>query len=614
MSIEAPPAYHRVDPDALCLSCLAVGDQAAGCRVCGFDERMPPASPLHLTPRSILHGQYLLGRVLGQGGFGITYLAWDLNLDVAVALKEYLPTDFASRTAGRSNVTPYGDDGPMNFGYGLEAFEAEARTLARCYVLPGVVDVLNYFRENGTGYIVMHYLRGRTLRDHLRERGTPLPYEEAIAVMLPLLIALQEVHRLGLVHRDISPDNIYICDSGRVCLLDFGAARNAVRDRSKSLSVQFKVGYTPEEQYRRQGVQGPWTDVYAAAATLYRVMTGVVPQPALDRLQSDQLQTPSALGVTMPREAERALLRALAVHAEQRYRSVEAFLQDLAPEALIAANAAGSGLGVPSGALTPGALAGRSGQKASGALEAIGGTLASTVRWSAGMIADVGRLARATLDAALRRTGVGGGAGAGAGSVARERAIREQLALLWPVTLVSITLKDPHLPAGPEHGPLDVYAREETRDVRFEAVLQNNFAGIRSLRGTLGATFINPRGVAQVASDANAPTGPMAVPSFATPPGAPEGAPAGPPAGPPVSPSAPTMVFAARPPVQAAAQVGVPAVAHTIDLTVTELTDRLAIAGAWTPPHPDDLEPGAWRIDFWWDGRKIGERGFVVSV
>jgi serine/threonine protein kinase len=512
--MNGAPGFARVDPESLCLACLQIGDQRTGCPACGFDDRVPPASPLHLTPRSILHGQYLLGRVLGQGGFGITYLGWDLNLDQAVALKEYLPTDFASRSIGHTAVTPYGDDGVVNFEYGLEAFEAEARTLAQCYNLPGVVDVLNYFRENGTGYIVMHYLRGRTLREHLRERGLPLPFDEAVAIMQPLLIALQEVHRLGLVHRDISPDNVYLCDFGRVCLLDFGAARNAVRDRSKSLSVQFKGGYTPEEQYRRQGQQGPWTDIYAAAATMYRALTGQAPPPALDRLQQDQLQPPSRLGVTMPRDAEQALLRALAVHADQRYRSAEAFLADLAP-----------------GAAVPRQLPIVTTSTGSGVLQSIGG-----------MIVDVVRLARTKLDAALQR----GGGGAGA---TRERAIREQLATLWPVTLVEVTLKDPHLPADPEHGPLDVYARDETREVRFEAVLQSNFAGIRTLRGALQATFVAPH-----------------------------------------------------------------AIAHTMEIAVAELIDRRVVSGAWSPPHPDDLQPGTWRVEFGWDGRKIGERGFIVSV
>ena len=298
--------------------------------------------------------------------------------------------------------------------------------------------------------------------------------------------------------------------TGRVCLLDFGAARNAVRDRSKSLSVQFKGGYTPEEQYRRQGQQGPWTDIYAAAATMYRALTGQAPPPALDRLQQDQLQPPSRLGVAMPPEAEQALLRALAVHAEQRHRSAEAFLSDL----------------VPGGVAKQISV---SAQTSSGVLGTIGS-----------MIVDVVRLARARLDGALQR---------GAGGATRERAIREQLATLWPVTLVQVNLKDPHLAASPDHGPLDVYAREETSEVRFEAVLQSNFAGIRTLRGVLQATFVNPR-----------------------------------------------------------------AIGNTMEIAVAELVDRSVVSGAWSPPHPDDLQAGTWRIDFGWDGRKIGERGFIVSV
>src|SRR5581483_7542068 len=172
---------------------------------------------------------------------------------------------------------------------------------------------------------------------------------------------------------------------------------------------------------------------------MYRVMTGVAPTASLDRLTSDQLQPPSALGITLPKDAERALMRALAVQAEQRYQTIDAFLHDLAP-------------GAPSPTLPPNATLARPPAGAGGALAAI-----------AGMIADAARLARAKLDAALGRSG---SAGAG-GSAARERAIREQLATLWPVTLVSASLRDPHLPAGPEHGPLDVYARDETREVRF---------------------------------------------------------------------------------------------------------------------------------------------------
>jgi serine/threonine protein kinase len=546
-SSNAPAVFHRVDPDTLCLSCLQIGDQSRGCPSCGFDERAAPPSPLHLPPRTILHGQYLLGRVLGQGGFGITYLAWDLNLDTPVALKEFLPTEFASRASGQLGVRPYGEDGVTNFGAGLDAFEAEARTLARCYGLSGVVDVLNYFRENGTGYIVMHYLQGRTFREHLRAREAPLAYEETVTIMRPVLAALREVHRLGLVHRDVSPDNIYICDSGRVCLLDFGAARNAVRDHSKSLSVQFKAGYTPEEQYRRHGAQGPWTDLYAAAATIYRALTGVTPPPALDRLKQDQLRPPGSLGAALPRAAERALMRALAVRADQRPRGVMEFLEQFAPpDAVAGLPAPGSSPHVPQ---APHASHGPHASRGSDVLGAFG----LVMGWLATAAIDLARIVRAWLDAALK-----GAVVRDREQAARERAIREQLAALWPMTLVSASLRDPELPAGPAHGPLDVYGRERTRGVGFDVVLQNNYAGIRPLRGMLGAVYIDPGGVAQR---------------------------------------------------EAAGGSG-----FTLELPVLDLVDRASISGTWGPQDSRGFQPGVWRIELWWDARKIGERTFVIGA
>ena len=465
--------FHRIDPDTLCLACLHAGDPSANCAACGFDERAAVSSPLHLPPRTILHGQYLVGRALGQGGFGITYLAWDLTLEMPVAIKEFLPTDFASRASAQLHVTPYGEDGAASFALGLEAFEGEARALARCTAQPGVVDVLGYFRENGTGYIVMPYLRGRTLRDHLRARGLPLPFEEAATIVRPVLDALQDVHRLGLVHRDISPDNIYICDSGRVCLLDFGAARNAVRDRSRSLSVQFKIGYTPEEQYRRHGEQGPWTDVYAAAATFYRAITGVTPLPSLDRLTRDQLRPPGALGVAIPRQAERALMRALAVQASRRYRTVDEFSTDLALPAPIAASAS-----IAPGPLDSSMVAGSPGQSDPALMNGLAPrnrvARSPAGRWLIAALADSARLIRAWLDAALAR------ARSSARPDGGERAIREQLAALWPVTLVSVTLRAPHLPAGPEHAARRLRARRDRVDgVRCRAAEQLRGHSIR---------------------------------------------------------------------------------------------------------------------------------------
>jgi hypothetical protein len=557
-------AFARVDPETLCLACLAIGDQSAGCPSCGFDPRRAALSPLHLPPRTILHGHYLLGRTLGQGGFGITYLGWDLNLDVPVAIKEFLPTDFASRASGYVHVTPYGADGQLNFESGLDAFESEARTLARCVHLDGVVDVWTYFRENGTGYIVMPYIQGQTFREYLKARATPLAFDEALAVMRPVLIALMEVHRIGLVHRDVSPDNIYVGAAGRVCLLDFGAARHAVRERSRSLSVQFKAGYTPEEQYQRHGKQGPWTDVYAAAATIYRAITGAVPPPSLDRRMHDGIQPPSALGASVPRDAEKALMRGLALDADQRYRTMADFLSALAPGA-DAPPASGVGHAAFGG---PGDRGGTARRDRAAAAPGAGDMMSSFARavfaagaWCGSAIADVGRVVRYGLDGVLRRAGVGSGRGPGGAAAssggARERHIREQLAALWPVTLVELLLRDPHLPAGPDHGPYDVYARDETRAVAFTAVLQNNFAGIHALRGALAVAFVPPGG---------------------------EIAPA-----PPLSPS--------------------------LTLDPGDFVDRVALDGRWPPGGEErSFLPGLWRLELWWDGRKIGERGFMISV
>jgi serine/threonine protein kinase len=522
--------FHRIDPDTLCLACLHIGEPSTPCGACGYDERAASVSPLHLPPRTILNGHYLLGRALGQGGFGVTYLAWDLNLEMPVAIKEFLPTDFASRASAQLSVTPYGADGAVNFAMGLEAFEGEARTLARCNALSGVVDVLGYFRENATGYIVMHYLRGRTLRDHLRARQTPLPFAEAAAILRPVLEALEEVHRLGLVHRDISPDNIYICESGRVCLLDFGAARNAVRDRSKSLSVQFKAGYTPEEQYRRHGAQGPWTDIYAAAATFYRAVTGVPPQPSLDRLTIDQLRPPGALGVAVPRQAELALMRALAVPAAQRYRTVAEFLRDLELPASPSHGPATPDPGPHDPAPHDSALSPAARRDAAAASKLVA------------FINGSGRLLRAWFDAARRRART---------SPRGDRAIREQLAALWPVTLVGVTLHAPHLPAGPGHGPLDVYARDDTTAVTFAVILQNNYAGLKALGGALRVDVMAAEG-------------------------------------------------ARRPPIE------------TLELATSDLVDRVALEGAWAPQ--EGFRAGVWRFDFIWDNRKIGEREFVISA
>ena len=313
-----------------CINCLreTQGFYPYPCQQCGWSPDQQSESGLYLSPGTILHNQYQIARMLGHGGFGITYLAWDTNLETKLAIKEYMPRDFATRNSTNAEVSTYAGDAKENFAYGLERFLEEARTLAKFNQHTGIVSVLNFFKANGTGYMVMEYVDGFTLKDYLINKGN-LSWMQTRNLFMPVMDALREVHKYGMLHRDISPDNIYLCRDKRIKLLDFGSARYALGGHSRSLSVVVKPGYAPEEQYRAKGKQGPWTDVYSVAASMYRCITGVVPPDALDRLDKDELVRPSELGAEIPAEAEQALMGALAVKAENRIQSIEDFQQAL---------------------------------------------------------------------------------------------------------------------------------------------------------------------------------------------------------------------------------------------------------------------------------------------
>ncbi len=309
----------------LCMGCMAEKGSVERCPHCGWVEGTRPESPLHLPPRTILNEKYLLGRVLGQGGFGITYLGWDLNLNLKLAIKEYLPQELASRAMGHSQVAAYTGTVSGEFEYGLDKFLQEARTLAQFDDHPNIVSVRDFFRANGTAYLVMSYLDGMDLKEYIAGQGDRLPFDRAISLIMPVLDALKEVHAVNILHRDVSPDNIFIKQNGQVILIDFGAARQAVSAKGHSLSIILKPGFAPEEQYRSKGVQGPWTDLYAVAATLYRITTGQMPPESLDRMAGDTLVPPSQLGVAISAGEEQALLKAMAVRAEDRFQSIKEF-------------------------------------------------------------------------------------------------------------------------------------------------------------------------------------------------------------------------------------------------------------------------------------------------
>ena len=309
-----------------CPNCFAAGLDT-NCKFCGWQPGLGNPAPA-LALGVVLDGRYRIGRVLGHGGFGITYLAWDDNLHLQLAIKEYLPRDSATRAPDRMSLAIFSGAAEEQFTYGLDRFLEEARTLARFDQHPGIVTVKNYFRAHGTGYCVMEYVEGITLRRYLEQQpGGRISVADALKLLMPVADALKAVHKDGLLHRDIAPDNIYLTQDGRVKLLDFGAARFAAGEHSKSLSVILKPGYAPEEQYRTRGKQGPWTDVYGLAATLYRAITGQVPPDSLDRLDQDELVPPSRLGVAIPPAQEAHLLKALAIKAEGRWQNMEQLQQ-----------------------------------------------------------------------------------------------------------------------------------------------------------------------------------------------------------------------------------------------------------------------------------------------
>ena len=281
-----------MNPERVCFGCFQEKEPGSVCPHCGFreDEEQPY---LALPLGTLLNGRYMLGKVLGVGGFGITYLGYDLTLEIRVAIKEYMPSSIATRNADRYNVTRTGRV-EEDYQYGMERFLDEAKILAKLQNTPHVVSVQNYFKENNTAYFVMEYIDGMSLKAYLADQGGKIPYTQALTILQPIMEALTQVHALNLLHRDISPDNIYITSRGESRLLDFGAARFALGD-GKSVSVILKHGYAPEEQYSSHGNQGPWTDVYAMGATLYRCITGQLPPDSVTRIHGDTLNAPSEL-------------------------------------------------------------------------------------------------------------------------------------------------------------------------------------------------------------------------------------------------------------------------------------------------------------------------------
>lgn len=314
-----------------CPCCMAqIDSELSGkCTACGAELTLENR-PHQLPVMTILRGRYLVGRVLGEGGFGITYIGRDLVLNQRVAIKEFYPSGSAARHSTTSlAVHSISEADDEIIEKGRSGFLKEAQAIARFRDVPSVVNVNDFFMENGTSYIVMEYLDGQSLQQWLKEKGPVRDFGTLYEMLRPVMDGLEKVHQAGIIHRDISPSNLMMNGSGEIKILDFGTARGFGQDNEKSLSVVLKPGFAPVEQYRKHGKQGPWTDVYALCATIYKLLTGVTPESSVDRMMEDTLNPPSALGAIITPKQEKALMAGLAVDPEKRTRSVAQLIKEL---------------------------------------------------------------------------------------------------------------------------------------------------------------------------------------------------------------------------------------------------------------------------------------------
>lgn len=309
----------------LCIGCMRPLDAGGECSFCGLKQEEYTPIPRCLSPGTELAGRYVTGRVLGEGSFGITYMGWDTYMDIPVAVKEYFPCDMVSRDVicgSNNSVYLYENEKKHDYNLYLKKFWGEAKCLSRFNQVEGIVSVRDFFYENNTAYLVMQYVDGISVKKYVAENGK-IPASQVLEQIRPVLLALEQVHNTGIVHRDISPDNLMIKEDGRFVLIDFGAARMRNIDTTKTMTVMFKRGFSPEEQYRCKGKWGPYTDVYSICATIYFMMTGSSPVDSVIRALGDEMPSlVSMKELDIPVRQRKAVMKGLAVAAKNRWQDI----------------------------------------------------------------------------------------------------------------------------------------------------------------------------------------------------------------------------------------------------------------------------------------------------
>lgn len=322
----------KVNPHQICFACMRKLTHDDGeCAGCGWDNRHR-ANPAPQLPFSQIGGRYIIGKTLGQGGFGITYVGYDMETDRRVAIKEFFPSVGASRSTSSSEVVVSSFEHKSTFMTGVSKFIQEAETLSELHSVPNVVHVYDAFLANNTAYIVMEFVEGGTLSQYLRsERGGRITMAQTMKLFTPLFDTLEQLHARSVIHRDIKPSNLMIRrENGELVLLDFGAARSYLENSSDGLTSYRSTGYTPKEQYTRNNNQDGRSDQYALCATIYRAITGKVPPNCMDRESgAEVLDPPSRYCSDITHQQEKALLRGMSLRIEDRFPSVAALKAQL---------------------------------------------------------------------------------------------------------------------------------------------------------------------------------------------------------------------------------------------------------------------------------------------
>ncbi len=309
---------------ANCFSAVDVNEQV--CPYCEFDFTETANHSYAMAGGTLLNERYVVGKVIGTGGFGITYLGYDIQQEKIIAIKEYYPHGIAVRAGDDLTLEPLGSVNDEPYRRGIERFLHEGKYVAMFETASEIMGVYDVFEENGTAYYVMEYFNGITLKAYTDKYGR-ISVEQAVWIAEHISEAFDVIHKGGIIHRDVSPDNIMLCRNGSVKLIDFGAARSFAEE-SNGLSVMLKQGFTPLEQYQRSGRQGAWTDIYSLGASLYYALTLCMPDDPMSRFDDDSVfeeqlsQYPEKLAQLISRTCE--------VRAKDRYQTAEELLAALA--------------------------------------------------------------------------------------------------------------------------------------------------------------------------------------------------------------------------------------------------------------------------------------------